>query len=229
MRVKSVANKAWVFATLALSANVAFATVIGGPEVGWTLDFNQVTSAQKRTFGWFDAELKTKDHRRFSVAQSMPGTPEWQYAGQAVAIHGTQGPALFSIIELLNGTTLEDVKKTHYRAMSASKGATEAGCIKTDQGAQSCEALLHNWTPPKGFFAAFYEWRVGERAYALAVRNAQSVPDRAKPEEAARVLIGLIKIEGTVPAVTPPATPSSSPQSEAPRAYQACLRIDHQS
>lgn len=217
-----------VLAATALSAGIASATVIGGTDVGWTLDFAQVTSAQKRTFGWFDDEVKTKDHRKFSVAHSMPGTDQWSFAGKTIAVHGTQGPALFSIIELLNGTTLEDVKKTHYKAMSGNKGATESGCMKTAQGAQSCEAMLHNWTPPKGFYAVFYEWKVGDRAYALVVRNAQSVPDRAKPEEAAKVLISLIKAEVKEPQATTPMAPTPAPQSEAPRPQSSCQKADYQ-
>jgi hypothetical protein len=217
-----------VLAATALSAGMASATIIGGTDVGWTLDFSKVTSAQKRAFGWFDDELKTKDHRKFSVAHSMPGTSEWPFAGKTIGVHGTQGPALFSIIELLNGTTLEDVKKTHYKAMSASKGATETGCLKLEIGAQSCEALLHNWTPPKGFYGVFYEWKVGDRAFALVVRNAQSVPDRSKPEEAAKVLISLIKVGATVPQANTPTVPSLAPQSEAPRPQSACQRSDYQ-
>jgi hypothetical protein len=217
-----------VLAATAVFAGMASATVIGGTDVGWTLDFAQVTSVQKRTFGWFDDELKTKDHRKFSVAHSMPGTSEWTFAGKAIAVHGTQGPALFSVIELLNGTTLDDVKKTHYKAMSGSKGASESGCVKTTQGAQSCEAMLQNWTPPKGFYAVFYEWKAGDRAYALVVRNAQSVPDRAKPEEAAKVLISLIKVEATQPTANTPTVPSLAPQSEAPRPQTACQKADYQ-
>ncbi len=228
MRMNFTLFRSIALAVLAHSSVLASATVLGGPEIGWSLDFAQVTSAQKRTFGWFDDEVKTKDHRKFSVAHSMPGTDQWSFAGKTIAVHGTQGPALFSIIELLNGTTLDDVKKTHYKAMSGSKGAVESGCMKTAQGAQSCEAILHNWTPPKGFYAVFYEWKVGERAFALVVRNAQSVPDRAKPEEAAKVLIALIKIEVNAPAATIPSAPSTSPQSEAPRPQSSCPKADYQ-
>src|SRR5438445_6721583 len=95
--------------------------VIGGPEVGWTLDFGAVTPEQKKAFGWFNDEVKKK-FTKFSNTYAAPDQEPWQMAGKVVALHGVSGPALWSITELLNGSTVEEVKKVHYRTMSEAKG-----------------------------------------------------------------------------------------------------------
>lgn len=134
--------------------------------------------------------------RKFSNTYSSPGTADWTLAGKVVAMHGISGPAFWSITELLNDSTVEDVKKTHYRMMSDHKGFKEAGCTQSaTNGSETCEALLDNWTPRKGFFAVFYEWTVLGRNFVLVVRNAQPNPDRRTPEEAAAVLISLIQLD----------------------------------
>lgn len=175
----------------ALAFNAA-ATVIG-ENTGWKLDFSQVTPEQKKAFGWFDEELKTKGFRKFTNTYTVPGMADWTLSGKVIAAHTTSGPALFSITELLNGSTIEDVKKVHYRVMSDAKGFKEVSCAKGDQGAQSCEVLVSNWSPAKAFYAVFHEWKVGDKSYVLVVRNAQSSPDRKTPEAAANILVSLIK------------------------------------
>ncbi len=185
-------KKLLAFALLFAALSVRAAT-IGGDTVGWTLDFDQVSAEQKKSFGWFDDELKTAGWKKFSINYSTPGTADWTLRGKVIALHATKGPAFFSIVELLEGSTVEEVKKTHYRSMSDAKGFKEAGCSKTEQGAQSCEVAISNWSPAKSFYAVFYEWKAGERSFVLVVRNSQPTPDRKTPEEAAKALISLIK------------------------------------
>lgn len=177
----------------AFTALPSAAVTIGGTVVGWEIDFDKVTPEQRKRFGWFDDELKVKGFKKFSQTYSAPGQDDWRLAGKVMARHDVKGPAFFSIVELLNDSTIEDVKKVHYRAMSESKGFKESSCVTTDEGAQSCEVHLSNWSPAKAFYAVFYEWKTGSRTFVLVVRNAQPVPDRATPEAAARVLIRLIQ------------------------------------
>lgn len=143
--------------------------------------------------GWFDEELKLTGFRNFSNNYTSPGIADWTLSGKGVALHSVSGPAFFSITELTRGSTLEDIKKVHYRAMSEAKGFKELSCLKTSQGAESCEVLLSNWTAAKAFYAVFYHWKVGERTFALVVRNAQPTPNKKIPEEAAEILIAKIK------------------------------------
>lgn len=181
-----------VFIVISLSAAHAQATTIGGSDMGWSLDFDQVSTSQKKNFGWFDDKLKTTGFQEFSNTYTAPGT-RWSLTGKVVATHIVSGPALFSIIELLRDSTTEDVKKLHYRAMSDAKGFKEVGCIRTEQGAQSCEVLVDNWSPAKAFFANFYEWKSGTRTFVLVVRNAQQSPDKEVVNQAMQALIPLIK------------------------------------
>ena len=181
------------FAGFLLVAVTAKANVIGGAELGWQIDFNQLTATQKKAFGWFDDEVKTNGFKKFSNTYSVPGVSDWTLAGKVIALHAVKGPAFFSITELLNDSKIEDIKKTHYRVMSDVKGFKEGDCVKTPQGAQSCEVFLNNWSPPKAFYAVFYEWKTAEKTFVLVVRNAQASPDRKTAEEAAQVFISNIK------------------------------------
>ncbi len=178
----------------------AHAVVIGGPEVGWTIDFGQVTEDQKDVFSWFDNQVKTKGFRRSSAAYSAPGATDWKLDAQTIVMHGITGPASFSVVEVFNGTTLQDVKNSHYRSMSGDgKGGYfgfESGkekCVELLPDVQSCEIPLL-FGPSKVFYAVFYEWKVDDRKFVLAVRNAQPTPDRKTPEAAARVLVNLIRV-----------------------------------
>lgn len=177
----------------AVFTNCADAVTVGNAEIGWQIDFDQVSQEQKKRFGWFDDEIKITGFKKFSNTYTAPGVPDWSLSGKVVAIHGTKGPAFFSITELLNGSTIEDVKKVHFRTMSGAKGFKERNCLKSDQGALLCEVLLDNWLPAKAFYADFYEWKVGEKTFVLVVRNAQPSPDKTTPEAAIKTLIALIQ------------------------------------
>lgn len=174
-------------------AFTAHAATIGNESMGWRIEFDKVTAEQKKAFGWFDDELKIDGFKKFSNTYSVPGLPIWTVAGKVAALHSASGPAFFSITELLNDTSLEDVKKLHYRAMSDAKGFREVACQKMEQGADSCEVQIYNWSPAKSFYAVFYEWKTLGRTFVLVVRNAQPSPDRKTPESAARTLISLMQ------------------------------------
>jgi hypothetical protein len=182
---------ALVFVSLASIFNPAHAVVIGGDEVGWTIDFDKVTPEQKQMFGWSDSILKN-NFQKFSNTYSVPGHEKWTFVGKAVVSHVKGGPAMFSIMELLDGTTIEEFKKIHYLGMSERQGFKEDKCVLSANKSLSCDVFLNNWTPAKIFHAVFYEWKVGDRTFVLVVRNAQASPDRETPEKAMGVLIPLI-------------------------------------
>lgn len=184
---------ALVFVALASIFNPAHAVVIGGDEVGWTIDFDKVTPEQKQVFGWSDSRLKTTGFRNFSNTYSAPGQENWTLAGKVAAIHGgASGPAFFSITEISGESNIASVKKLHYNVMSEKQGFKEDKCTPLTNGALSCDVFLSNWTPAKMFHAVFYEWKIGDRTFILVVRNAQAYPDRETPEKAMGVLIPLI-------------------------------------
>lgn len=174
-------------------AFAAHAMTVGNESVGWKIDFDKIPPEQKKSFGWFDDELKTDGFKKFSNTYSVPGLPSWTVVGKVVALHSASGPAFFSITELLSDTSVDDLKKLHYRAMSDTKGFKEIACRKTEQGANSCEVQLNNWSPAKSFYAVFYEWKASGRTFVLVVRNAQPSPDRSSPENAAHALISLMQ------------------------------------
>lgn len=181
------------FATFISIFNPARAIVIGGEDMGWSIDFDKVTPVQKQQFGWSDSQLKTTGFRNFSNNYSVPGHEKWSVSGKAVAVHGgTPGPAFFSITEIASESDIEGVKKIHYSAMSDKKGFKEDKCTSAANGALLCDVSLDNWNPAKIFHAVFYEWKVGSRTFVLVVRNAQPSPDRESPEKAMAVLIALI-------------------------------------
>lgn len=178
---------------LSFVAFAAHAVTVGNESMGWKIDFEKIAPEQKKAFGWFDDELKTEGFKKFSNTYSANGIPSWMVAGKVIALHQVSGPAFFSVTELLNSTSLDDVKKLHYRAMSDAKGFKEVACRKTEQGADLCEVQLYNWSPAKSFYAVFYEWKVSGRTFVLVVRNAQPSPDRSTPENAANALISLMQ------------------------------------
>lgn len=183
---------ALVFVALSSIFSPAHAVVIGGDEVGWTIDFDKVTPEQKQQFGWSDGNIKMSGFRKFSNTYSAPGQENWSLAGKITAIHEVSGPAFFSIIEIFDGSTLDGVKKIHYNVMAAKQGFKEDKCAPLTNGALSCDVFLNNWTPAKIFHAVFYEWKLGNKTFVLVVRNAQASPDKETPEKAMGVLIPLI-------------------------------------
>ena len=181
---------------LALLPVPSFAVVFGGMNTyGWELDFDKVTPEQKKLYKWFDDVVKINFRKRTMVL-SAPGISEWNITIKPIVLHQHEGggPTLFLIHELFDKSTIEEVKKTQYLFMSGQKGFREGGCIKLEKGAQTCEVTLAA-DPNEVFYAAFYEWKVAERNFVLVVRNAQRKPDRKAVEDAAKVLISLIKIK----------------------------------
>jgi hypothetical protein len=185
-------------AFVALSS-AASAVVIGGPEVGWSLELDQVPVEQQKKFGWPGVKIETKGWTEFNNTYKVPGD-EWKLNGRVIAVHmmtrGAQMPAYVSFMELLGTSKLEQFKKFHYRTMSESKGFTENGCREIATEIQSCEVLLASWVPERAFYSSFYTWQVNGRTFALVVRNAQPTPDRQTPEEAIKALVPLIKMVG---------------------------------
>lgn len=184
---------ALVFVAFVSIFNPAHAVVIGGGDVGWSIDFDKVTPEQKQQFGWSDSRLTTTGWRNFSNTYSVPGHEKWSVTGKVVAVHGgTPGPAFLWITEVTSDSNIESVRKLHYSGMSDKKGFKEEKCTPVASGALVCDVSLDNWTPAKIFHAVFYEWKVGSRTFVLVVRNAQPSPDRETPEKAMAVLIALI-------------------------------------
>lgn len=184
-------------------AAAARSTIIGGKQAGWTIDFSQVTRSQKWQMGWSDDKLVSTGFKPYDQFYDAPGVAAWRVAGKGVVVHLANGPSFFSVIEMLGDTAIVDIKKLHYRAMSTDRGVPQGfemeneRCVELQPGAQSC-AIPLRFGPSKTFYAVFYSWNVGERRFVLAVRNAQPVPDRARPEEGAKILISLIRIGGAV-------------------------------
>lgn len=173
----------------------SFAIIFGGMDTyGWELDFDKVTPEQKKKFGWFNDELKT-NFKKTSNVYSSPGIGEWTFTRKLIVYHEIPGQASFLITELLDESSLEDAKKTFYRAMAGHQEFKEKGCSKTELGVQSCEVWLRNRSI-SGSFAVFYEWKTSTgRKFLLVVRNKEQRPNREIPEEATRVLISLIQIK----------------------------------
>ncbi|GEM_PF-3229343 len=179
-------------------------TIIGGKEVGWFIDFSQVSRSQRWEMGWSDDGLTTSSglEKYDNVALSASGVAGWRVTGRDIALSTGYGPSFISIIKIDGSTTtVRDIMLLQYRAMSLDRRGLPHGfdldgekCVEIAADTQSCAIPLKFESPPKSFYAVFHSWKVGDSTFVLTVRNAQPVPDRAKPEEGMKILVSLIRI-----------------------------------
>jgi len=166
---------------------------VGGPDVGWVIDFGKISEENMSRFDWQKEHFRGEKEKKFTRTYKVPQFEEWKLTGKYVTYHEKSGRAFISIIELLEQSTLEDFKKAQYFGMSGVKGFKEESCKKYPEGIESCDVALYSYNPTKTFYATFYEWSVNNRRFAVVVRNRSPIPDKKVINEAIREVIPLIQ------------------------------------